>query len=292
MPQTNHRPLRNHNRVTPPAVRTPPEGIYAKIASLAQVLMLVLVAFGYWYTVLPVYQKSLLDEDIAKKTIELNKATKDLGSLHNDMGNLREKVALKEVELSALQKSIEGYKKESFNARVDASNAKQESIIARDNAATKYALLRSQSLSLFWGDLLRYCVGNAVATDIKLGECFEAQSRKSAAFGKLDEADGRSVLVAIRRSVGVHKDSWNKIFQEYSDERKLLEGKALEAKQSFEAEKAKRKVTTQQDKFDAITTDYNGESAIRKANFAIIELEMKLPVQHEKLLRIILNIPV
>jgi hypothetical protein len=292
MPQTNHRSLRSRNRVTPPVAQTPPEGIYAKIASLAQVFMLVLVAFGYWYTVLPVYQKSLLDEDIAKKTIELNKATKDLGSLHNDLENLRAKVTLKEVELSALQKSIEGYKRESLNARVDASNAKQESIVARDNAATKYALLRSQSLSLFWGELLRYCVGSSVATDAKLAECVETQSRRSAAFGKLDEPDGRSVIEAIRVSISKNKDVWNKVFQDYAEERKLLEGKLAQVKQSYETEKAKRKVSTQQERIDAIAADYDGKNAISDAKFSIIKLEIKFPSQHEKILRLILNIPV
>lgn len=86
MPRTRHHSL-HHNRFpaagtgSRPATTPVPEGTYAKLAAVAQVLMLVLVGFGYWYTVLPVYQKSLLDEEIAKKTIELNSATYELTTL-------------------------------------------------------------------------------------------------------------------------------------------------------------------------------------------------------------------
>lgn len=41
-----------------------------RAANWAQVLMLALVAFGYFYTVRPVYQKDLLEEDVARLTLE------------------------------------------------------------------------------------------------------------------------------------------------------------------------------------------------------------------------------
>lgn len=42
----------------------------ARAANASQIGLLLLAVFGYFYTVVPVYQKSLLDEDIAKKTLE------------------------------------------------------------------------------------------------------------------------------------------------------------------------------------------------------------------------------
>ncbi|GAC1405688.1 MAG: hypothetical protein NVSMB6_00630 [Burkholderiaceae bacterium] len=107
--------------------------------------MLILVGFGYWYTVLPVYQKSLLDEEIAKKTIELNSATTELATLRSGIHD-------KESELASLQRSIDIYKSDTRQARSDATKAKLDSAIAHQDAAAKYSSLRSQSLSLFWGN--------------------------------------------------------------------------------------------------------------------------------------------
>ncbi|MDT7848285.1 hypothetical protein Q9292_01580 [Methylophilus sp. VKM B-3414] len=43
----------------------------ARLSHLSQLGLLIIAAYGYVYTVLPVYQKSLLDEQIAKKELEL-----------------------------------------------------------------------------------------------------------------------------------------------------------------------------------------------------------------------------
>jgi DNA repair exonuclease SbcCD ATPase subunit len=51
---------------------SPIDTILARLANASQLGLLILAVFGYFYTVLPVYQKALLDEDIAKKTLALN----------------------------------------------------------------------------------------------------------------------------------------------------------------------------------------------------------------------------
>ncbi|MGO1000795.1 hypothetical protein [Lysobacter sp. CA196] len=48
----------------------------SRASNLSQVLMLLLVAFGYFYTVRPVYQKDLLEEDLAKLTLESDRIAK------------------------------------------------------------------------------------------------------------------------------------------------------------------------------------------------------------------------
>lgn len=45
---------------------------FARLSNLSQVGLLILAVFGYFYTVVPVYEKSLLDEEIAKKELQLH----------------------------------------------------------------------------------------------------------------------------------------------------------------------------------------------------------------------------
>lgn len=44
----------------------------SRASHMSQVGILIIAVFGYFYTIVPIYQKSILDEDIAKKTLELN----------------------------------------------------------------------------------------------------------------------------------------------------------------------------------------------------------------------------
>jgi hypothetical protein len=49
---------------------------FSRASNFSQVLMLLLVAFGYFYTVRPVYQKDLLEEDLAKLTLDADRIAK------------------------------------------------------------------------------------------------------------------------------------------------------------------------------------------------------------------------
>lgn len=51
--------------------------------------MLGLVAFGYFYTVRPVYQKDLLEEDVARLRLESSKLDRQTAKLRGELGNLR-----------------------------------------------------------------------------------------------------------------------------------------------------------------------------------------------------------
>lgn len=76
--------------------------------NLSQVGMLILAIFGYFYTVLPVYQKSLLDEEIAKKTIELNQKDQQLASKSAELSALND--ALRQAKNGAEKFRAETYK--------------------------------------------------------------------------------------------------------------------------------------------------------------------------------------
>lgn len=63
------------------------------IANASQLGLLLLATFGYFYTVIPVYQKSLLDEEIAKKTLELNAKDSELRVKAAELAELNEAVS-------------------------------------------------------------------------------------------------------------------------------------------------------------------------------------------------------
>lgn len=79
----------------------------ARAASLSQPLLLVLAVFGYFYTVVPAYQKELLSEQIAAKEIELGRLQREIDANGPTMQRLQaERVALeKQVRLLDTQKA-------------------------------------------------------------------------------------------------------------------------------------------------------------------------------------------
>jgi hypothetical protein len=60
-----------------------------RAASLSQPLVLALAVFGYFYTVLPVYQKEVLSEQIAGKELELEKLQHEIDAGRPAMNRLR-----------------------------------------------------------------------------------------------------------------------------------------------------------------------------------------------------------
>lgn len=107
----------------------------ARAANFSQIGVLALAAFGYVYTVLPVYQKSLLDEEIAKKTLELEKKDKQINEFNQIL-------AERSAELKKLS--------------MDASKAKEEANSAKKNLKTmqgkyskQYSELRIHLFSQF-----------------------------------------------------------------------------------------------------------------------------------------------
>ena len=58
----------------------------------AQIVLVVVAVFGYFYTVLPIYQKELLSEEIAKRTIELEGVQEQLKSAESERSELSHRV--------------------------------------------------------------------------------------------------------------------------------------------------------------------------------------------------------
>lgn len=77
-----------------------------RIANASQVGLLILAAFGYFYTVIPVYQKSLLDEEIAKKTLDLQKKESELAQKSSELASLTAAVGQMRGSLSRSQAEV------------------------------------------------------------------------------------------------------------------------------------------------------------------------------------------
>ena len=99
-----------------------------RAAHLTQVLLLGLGIFGYFYTVRPIHQKEILDEEIAQKRIELREKEKE-------MRMLAENIRKKSSELDDKDRAL-------GVAKSDARSAKSE-------ARESYSELRIQLLGQF-----------------------------------------------------------------------------------------------------------------------------------------------
>ena len=75
----------------------------ARASSLSQPLLLCLAVFGYFYTVLPIYQKELLSEQIAKKEIELTSLQRTVSATQPAIHRLESERAGLEIELQSLR---------------------------------------------------------------------------------------------------------------------------------------------------------------------------------------------
>jgi hypothetical protein len=77
--------------------------VFQRCAWVSQIVLLIAAIVGYFLTVRPVYQKQLLDEQIAERTVRLREATSSLENLK------REEVKLKNDNAKLLQESNTTY---------------------------------------------------------------------------------------------------------------------------------------------------------------------------------------
>lgn len=94
--------------------------VFTLAAHASQVLLLLLGVFGYFYTVLPVYQKSLLDEEIAQKTLELREQQRQSRELGEKISQQNQEVERKQRELQAKDRELSVARSAEMAARVEA----------------------------------------------------------------------------------------------------------------------------------------------------------------------------
>lgn len=135
------------------AQRTTVDQWFDRVGQASQVLLLVLGVFGYFYTVLPLYEKALLDEEIAKKTLELNKASADLAKTSLDLqakeGELQRLATMTEQKTRELERKEDELAKTSSSMRQAqhvATMAKMQAETATFDAEVNYISYRREFL--------------------------------------------------------------------------------------------------------------------------------------------------
>lgn len=76
------------------------------IANFSQVLMLVVVVWGYFYTVLPVFQKEKLTEDLARLEVEKSRWEQEIESYARNIQRTQEELSLLESDKYELENSL------------------------------------------------------------------------------------------------------------------------------------------------------------------------------------------
>lgn len=65
-----------------------------RLSHIAQIILVGVAVFGYFYTIRPIYQNQLLSEDIAKKELELRKINKELDYNKNSLQIIKDSIKI------------------------------------------------------------------------------------------------------------------------------------------------------------------------------------------------------
>ena len=137
--------------------------VLPRVAHMSQFALVVLAFVGYVFTVLPVYQKSLLDEDIAKKTLELRVME----------GNISKKEALlasKSSELTNMSERFNQLRGDVNTTRQGLGQAKAEVEKLRGVVDFQYSSLRYWNMRSIREDTLQTCKMSS-SKDAGFAEC-------------------------------------------------------------------------------------------------------------------------
>jgi len=96
------------------------------LANISQIFMIFIVAFGYFYTVVPVFQKEKISEDLARLELEKSKWKNEINKYENKVKNLNKNIYEIESKKKSLQDEISVLKNEHniYIAKISSSNNK------------------------------------------------------------------------------------------------------------------------------------------------------------------------
>lgn len=202
-----------------------------RAAHLTQVLLLGLGVFGYFYTVRPIHQKEILDEEIAQKRIELR--DKEM-----EVRTLAENIKKKTTELDEKERAL--------------AAARSEASSARTQARESYSELRVQLLGQF-ANTVQDCAQPALTRrlDSEVLKACPKSLEHSASYQleKLRTADRKIILSETRKAL----DGIRPQFEALVKKRQEIEEADLQ------------EAATIQGQIDAIPTTPDGERPLRSA---------------------------
>ncbi len=155
------------------------------LAYLSQVFLAGVVIFAYFYTVSPLHQKELLDEQMAEKILELEEKESNVKSLSVDVERLDLQKSTLDGEVMKLEKTGKELKERIAELNVNDKNLKKtfDSI----NKNKKLILIRNEELK---------AENDALSRNIK-----NAEKRLPELNRNLREAVFREFIVELRRSI-------------------------------------------------------------------------------------------
>ncbi len=117
-------------------------------ASLSQVLMLAVVVWGYFYTVVPVFQKEKLTEDLARLKIEKSRWDQEIDSYANKIQRTQE-------ELSSLESDRHELENELIRIRSDKQQTEKtlEQLVIREQTSREKLKTTAEALADAEGQL-------------------------------------------------------------------------------------------------------------------------------------------
>lgn len=222
------------------------DGWFRRLASLSQVGLLALAVFGYVHTVIPAYQRSLLDQQIAQKTAELNQ--KD--------GEIRGKVA----EMAAAAKSA-------GEVAHHLELLQQEEKRVSDLAEKQYVELRARVMGEFSMLAERSCQIDKIP-DGSFTNCVQKNVLNGPNFQLLKSLDRNTLLNVVLGSKAEIAAVWD-------ERKKLIETRkaiGLNEKNGAEAKcAAERQRPDYADKMTALTIDRECADDKTRINTALMK---------------------
>lgn len=196
-------------------------------AQISQVLLLALGVFGYFYTVLPVYQKAVLDEDIAQKILEVRQQERRILDLNAQIASREEALAAKDKEL--------------FNKDRDLAAVREQASAARAEARTNYSKLRVEYLGGLVASV-RQCPSSFLQGQLdgaELRRCPQHVAQQAAyLFSQLEPSDARSLRTLISKHVTAAEPDYQKLVARFRVEAEQAKNDIARLKKEMDDNKA------------------------------------------------------
>ena len=242
-----------------------------RLANASQLGLLLLAIFGYLYTVLPIYQKSLLDEEIAKKTLEFN-------AMQARVDSVEAQLKSRELELSGMNKKLS-------DLRASADRAQTEVGKLRTDVGAQYAELLPRLLQDFFS--LSYAVcKDSISSDQSFADCIDRNVLPTANLAGVHPSDrNRLSRIAHARSSDL-AHGWSEHLAKV--ERSKVDGDVRAKEAQAKCDQA-RATDEYKDSMKKISIDYQCSKGRLDVNSSSIREKYDLIGEGDKLITNALN---
>jgi hypothetical protein len=228
--------------------------------------MLMLAIFGYFYTVLPIYQKSLLDEEIAKKSLELNA--------------MQSRIETTEALLKTRERELGGMNKKLSDMRVAADRAQAEVGKLRTDVGAQYAELLPRLLQDFQSLSYGLCK-EAVLGDQSFADCVDKNVLPTANLAAIHASDrGRLSRILHARSPALAQ-AWREHLAKVDRSKLAGDRRANDAQARCDQLRAS---DDYKDSIKKISLDFQCNKGQREVSFAAIREKYDLAADGDKLI--------